>query len=144
MKKLITVILILTLILPATAAYGADLYVSSKYSTFVDAELYNAFFNAGFNFDSQLIDLIIMSDFKTAYYSKEEWANGQRITTGMVKCDYAATSGKFTITFPNGEVFDGYYDDNGEDVWLNLGGAYFRLCPVHYFDISKDFKDVGR
>ena len=138
MKKLIALILILALAVPAIAS--ADLSVLFCYSLFIDAELYNSVFNAGFDYDSMWISVLIMSDGQTAYYQKEEWKNGERITTGLVKGDYSVKSEKFTISFKNGETFDGYFADDDECIWLNLGGAYFRLGEVHYFDISKDFR----
>ena len=141
MKKLIAIILILALLVPAVSS--ADLSVLSCYSLFIDAEAYNSFFNAGWDYDSMWVSVVIMSDGKTAYYQKEEWTDGERITTGLTKCAYSVNSGKFTLSFSNGEVLSGYYDENDEDMWLNLGGAYFRLCPVHYFYITKDFKVAG-
>ena len=141
MKKLIAIILILALLVPAVSS--ADLSVLSCYSLFIDAEAYNSFFNAGWDYDSMWVSVVIMSDGKTAYYQKEEWTDGERITTGLTKCAYSVNSGKFTLSFSNGEVLSGYYDENDEDMWLNLGGAYFRLGSVHYFLITKDFKVVG-
>lgn len=138
MKKLIAIILIMAFVVPV-AAY-ADLYVMGCYSLFIDAYAYNSLFNAGFEYDSMWINLIIMSDGKTAYYQKEQWQNGERITTGLTKCDYSVKSGKFTLSFKTGEKFDGYFDEDDDCVWLNLGGAYFRLGAVHYFEITKDFK----
>lgn len=142
MKRLIAFILIMTLAVPAAAL--AELSVLSCYSLFIDADMYNSFFNAGFDYESMWLSVVIMSDGQTAYYQKEEWSNGERITTGLTKCDYSVKSGKFTLSFKNGEVFSGYYDDESDDMWLRLGGsggAYFRLSPVHYFNIATDFKN---
>lgn len=141
MKRLITIILIMALVMPAVAS--AKLSILGCYSLFIDADLYNSFFNADWGYESMWISVLIMSDGNTAYYQKEEWSNDEHITTGLTKCSYSVKSGKFTLSFKNGEILSGYYDDETDDMWLKFGGtggAYFRLSPVHYFDLSADFK----
>lgn len=138
MKKLITIVLILALILPAAAI--ASNCVSDVYTLFIDADMYNRLYNSNFDFDSAVFDLIVMSDGKTAYYSKQMWSNGIRTTTDVVECRITSDSTSLTITFPDGSSFAGYYDDDQNGVWINLGGkAYFRFAPVHRYDVTEDF-----
>lgn len=137
MKRLITIILILALILPATAI--ATNCVSDVYTLFIDADMYNRLYKSNFDFDSMVFDFIVMSDGKTAYYSKQTWTNGIRTTTDVVECSIVSDSSTFTISFPDGSSFAGYYDPDQNGVWIDLGGAYFRFAPVHRYDVSEDY-----
>ena len=138
MKKLITIILILAMILPAAAI--ASTCVSDVYTLFIDADMYNRLYKSGFDFDSMVFDLIVMSDGKTAYYSKQTWKNGMRTTTDVVECRITSDSSSFTLSFPDGSTLSGYYDPDQNGVWINLGGtAYFRFSSVHRYDVSEDY-----
>ena len=140
MKKLISLILALSIILCSFSFAMADRHILTHYSLFIDGEFYNSFFNAGFDFDTQMFDIYLYDDFTGALFCKEEWYRGQRISSGMIEVTYKSSNGSFSLIFDDGSSFDGYWDENDEDLWLNLGGAYFRFCPVHSFDIQKDLK----
>ena len=141
MRKLIAIILTIAVLLPVSAL--SVNCVSEVYTLFIDADSYNRSFNAGFDFDSMVFDFIIMSDKKTAYYSKQTWTNGIRTTTDVLECvlAYTDTGEKFIIKFPTGEVLDAYYDPEGNGIWIALGkNAYFRFLPVQHYDVSKDYR----
>lgn len=139
MKKLITIIMAVALVFPAVA--GAVTCVSEVYTLFIDADLYNRTYAAGFNYDSMVFDLIIMSDGKTAYYNKQKWVDGYRTTTDVVECVFSSDGETFKLTFPDRSVMDGYYDPDGSSLWLNLGQrTYFRFYPARRYDISIDYK----
>ena len=138
MKKLLAILLIFVLAMPAAAS--AVTHVSDVYVLFIDADMLNRLYNSGFAFDSMFIEFIVMSDNKTAYYSKQTWTYGERTTTDVVECTLVhGDSMSFTINFPDGSKFPAYYDSGS--VCINLGGtSYFRFYSVNRFDISKDYE----
>ena len=142
MKKLITIILILALLLPAAAS--AVTCVAGVYTLFIDADTYNREFNAGFDFDSAVFELVIMSDYKTAYYSRQRWTNGVRDTTDVIECSISfgsEMSDPIYLSIPGSLAFEGYMDPDGNGLWLTLGGkSYFRFNKVPVYDISVDYK----
>ena len=140
MKKLITIILILVLALPAAAL--AINHVSGVYTLFIDADTYNRKYSAGFDFDSAVFELIIMSDGKTAYYSRQMWKSGVRKSTDVIECEiiYGEVPDQFYLSFPDNSSFDGYFDPDGNDLWLSLGGkSHFRFSAVPAYDIITDY-----
>lgn len=137
MKRLFSLILVIVVVFSVFSAF-ADRHLFAHYSVFIDGEFYNSFYKAGFNFDTQMYDLYLYDDFSGALFSKEEWYLGQRTDSGLLSVKYSKTPDGFTLTFDDGSSFDGYWDENEEDLWLNIGGAYFRFCPVHSFNIQKD------
>ena len=137
MKRFLSVFLFLCILFSVSASL-ADKHLYAHYSLFIDGEFYNTFYKAGFEFDTQLYDLYLYSDFSGVLFSKEEWYKGQRINYGLEYATYKNTSDGFTLIFDDYSVIDGYFDKDTEDIWLNLGGAYLRLCPVHSFNIQKD------
>lgn len=140
MKKLFAILIALAILVPVVAC-ASNLYVDRRYTLFIDGNLYNAFFSAGFDFETQIIDIYFLSDYKSAYYCKQEWKKDSGYTsTGMVDCTFSYKSGKFYLTFPDGSYFEGYDDENEEDLWLNLGGGTFKFILDHSFDIQKDWK----
>ena len=137
MKRLLSLIIVFCLVFSVSSSF-ADKHLYAHYSVFIDGAFYNSFYKAGFDFDTQMYDLYLYDDFSGALFNKEEWYMGQRINYGLKYATYKNTSNGFTLTFEDGSSFDGYWDENDEDLWLNLGGAYFRFCPIHSFDIQKD------
>lgn len=140
MKKLFCLLIVLVVAFSCFSSFAlADKHLFAHYSLFVDGEFYNSFFNAGFKFDTQMYDVYLYDDFSGALFSKEEWYYGQRINYGLKEAKYTSSSSSFTLTFDDGSTISGYWDENDEDMWLNLGGdSYFRLHPVPSFDIQKD------
>ena len=139
MKKLITIILILAMLLPAAASAAS--YVYDVYNHFIDGNYYNRTFGSGFDFDSMLFELIVMSDERTAYWSKQSWTDGIRSATDVIECKFSSNGSTFTISFPDGTEFDGFYDQDGNGVWVCLGSnTYFRFSPVHSYDAVEDYK----
>lgn len=138
MKKLIIIILILAMFLPEAASAGT--HVDNVYTLYIDAYMYNRTYGSNFDFDSMIFDLIITTDGRTAYYCKQTWKNGIRTTTDMMECKITSNSDTFLLTFPTGEEMDGYYDPEGNGVWMNLGGkTYFRFVTIPSYDITKDY-----
>ena len=137
MKKCLCIFLILFLLLPA--ASWADNYIFDLYTLFIDGHSYNAMFNAGFDFDTQVYDMYFYDDFSGGIFARYEWAGGVQVDNRMIEFTYANHPDGFTITLDSGTVFDGYWDDNDEDMWLCLGGTnYFRFHPVPTFSLSED------
>jgi len=139
MKKLTTLLLVLAMILPASSY--AVTCVSEAYTLFIDADMYNKQYNAGFDFDSAIFDLIFMSDGKTVYYCRQMWKQGRHSSTDYIECVFSSGNDSFTITFPDGSSFNGYFDPDQNGVWLSLGGkSYFRFLPVARYNIDEDYK----
>lgn len=142
MKKILLVILVLSLVFSSSFAFASDRCVYTLYTLFVDGQFYNEFFNAGFGYDTLIYYFLFFDDFTGGLIMKEEWKHGQRSASEFNYVKYESSKyGDFTLTFDDGSSFKGYWDkENDEDLWLCFGGdSYFRLTPVHSFDIQKDF-----
>ena len=141
MKKFVAFVLVVCALFSVSCSV-AERHIYAHYSLFVDGEFYNSLFNANFDFDTQMMDFYLYNDFSGGYFTKEEWIKGQRKTYGTSEVSYVKSGDSFRLVFPDGSFFDGYWDENDEDLWLLLGAGqgYFRFVPVHSFDISKDMK----
>lgn len=141
MKKLLSVVLVFCVLFSVSCSF-ADKHIYGHYSLFVDGEFYNSLFDAGFEFDTQMMDFYLYSDFSGGYFTKEEWIKGGRRNYGTIEVSYVKNNGAFKLMFEDGSFYDGYWDENDEDLWISLGEGigYFRFVPVHNFDISKDMK----
>lgn len=143
MKRLILIILVLSVVFSTSAAF-ADRHLFAHFALFIDGEFYNTFFKAGFNYDTLMYDFYLYDDFSGGLFSKEEWYKGQRTYSGLQEVKYTSTgSDSFKLTFSDGSSFVGYWDEeNEEDIWICFSdAAYFRFVPVHSFDIQKDMVD---
>lgn len=141
MKRFFTLLLILALVLPA-AAYSAEReMLLAQYVLFIDGEFYNSFLNADFGYDTLVFDVYFFSNFKGCYIHKQEWKDGLRKDYGVVKTTYVKDNDGFILVYEDGSYTLGKWDENGDDMWLDLNGGWFRLVPVHSFDIQKDWKD---
>ena len=83
MKKLITIILILAMILPA-AALADDYCITKHYAMHADI-IDKAYKGGGFSGDSITIDLYFMSDNETVYYMEARCFSGLFLCNGMLK-----------------------------------------------------------
>ena len=141
MKKLLIVFLVLSFALSSSFAFASDRYIFNHYTLFVDGELYRGMFNADFGYDTLMYDFLLYDDFSGGLLMKEQWNYGQRTNSGYQNVKYEKMGdGNFKLVFEDGSFFPGYWDkENDEDIWLCFGGdTYFRLSPVHNFDIQKD------
>lgn len=140
MKKLLTVVLILSILLPATVCFAEREMLLAQYVLYIDGNFYNSFFNAGFDYDTLVFNVYFLSDFSGCYIHKQEWENGWRKDYSVVKTSYIKDGDGFKLVYEDGSFHSGKWDENGDDMWLDLNGGWFRLVPVHSFDIQKDFK----
>ena len=104
------------------------------------AAAYNENHPGYFDYDSMIIDLYIMDDFQTAYYSKNIWSNGNIESTGFVKCTISRSSDKkHLLSFPNGELMSFYYDESGK-FWLEMENGIYHLLECEQFNIQEDLR----
>lgn len=136
MKKIIALVMSVMLLLISTCA-GANAFFYDRQTLILDGASYNEFANTGFDFDTLIMDIILMSD-KTFWYQKTEMLNDKVSSTGWIHGDVVSKKGEFTFIFPNGETFGGYYED--DDLWLEQSGHYFRMHPVEGMELTKEFK----
>lgn len=93
-----------------------------------------------FDYDSMIIDVYLMDDFQTAYYSKNTWKNGSIESTGFVKCSILKTeNGRHPLSFPNGEMMYFYYDEDGR-FWLEMENGTYHLLECERFNVQEDLK----
>ena len=138
MKKLLAFLLALSLLLSASAL--ADPGVTLCYRMIFDATPYNRSQPGALDFDSLLIDVWLMNDFTTAYYTKTTWQNGSVETTGLVRCTVSdGPDKKHALDFPNGERMYFYYDSD-KQFWLEMDNGTYHLYPCEFFDLQKDLK----
>lgn len=138
MKRFFALFLaVLLLVVPVSASSP---HVDTYFSCFFDGYRASSSFNSPLSFDSMIIDLYFPSADNLAYYSMKKLSGGVWTDTGVVSAVYAETSGReFTLTMPDGSVFPGYFDLNGEDVWLDIGAGFFRLHRVRELNLFEDW-----
>jgi hypothetical protein len=103
------------------------------------AAAYNEDHPGYFDYDTMMVDLYMMDDFKTAYYMKTVWTDGKIDTTGFVHCTIQKSDGKYSLIFDDGSCFYFYYDD-ASNLWLEMNGGSFHLLECERFNIKTDFK----
>ena len=129
-----------SLLLFAVFAFASAPHVETYYSCFFDAYSANNIFGSDLNFDSMIIELYFTSQEDLVYYSYKTLSSGSWRDTGVVSCAYnELSSTEFGLTMPDGSVFPGYFDANGEYVWLDIGAGYFRLHRVKNMNLFEDW-----
>ena len=136
MKKLFCLLLVLFL-LPVVSLADPGVVLCYRMNHYAAA--YNEDHPGYFAYDSMIVDLYLMDDFKTAYYSKTIWSSGSIETTGLVKCTTARTAdGKYLLSFPNGETMQFYYEDS--KLWLQMDNGIYHLLECERFNIQEDLR----
>ena len=146
MKKLITLLLILAMALPAAALSESDgpLYVEKHLSLFIDS--HDNGFNYGngsgrlFTFDSYTLDLYMLSDQKTGYLMETTCIDGIFLSSGTQEVKLAEINGKLRIVYTGGNYFNAEWDENGEDLWITLDRGSFRMQPAKKAHYSNDWR----
>lgn len=137
MKRFLSLLLVLS-ILPVAALADPGVVLCYRMNHYAAA--FNEDHPGYFDYDTMIIDLYLMDDFKTAYYSKTIWANGKIDTTGFVRCTVtSAGDGKHVLSFPNQETMIFYYDEDSR-LWLQMENGSFHLLECERFDIKNDLK----
>ena len=145
MKKLITIILILALALPALALAESEgpLYVEKHYSLHIDS--HDNGFNYGngsrlFTFDSYTLDLYLMSDQKNGYLMETTCIDGIFLSSGTMEVKLVDFNGALRIVYSGGNYLTAEWDENGEDLWVTLDRGAFRMHPVAKAHYSNDWR----
>jgi hypothetical protein len=138
MKRFLCCLFVLVLLSCSVSLAVADKHLYNHYALLIDGNFYNEFFGAHFDYDTILLDIYLCDNFRDGYMYKEMWSGGEKTSPGFSAFYYSSTGKDFTLTFKDGSSISGYWDDNDDDIWISSGDVYFRLCPVHYFDMNKD------
>ena len=138
MKRFLCLLLVIVL-LPLVALAEDDSLIS-RYSCFIDGMFYKSFFKDGFSFNSMLIDFYL-TDIDCGYFQRYVWDSNGLTDSGLLSVAYIVNYPKFDLIFHDGSILSGYWDENGDDVWLDMGAGYFRLKPAPLFNVSTDWKD---
>lgn len=140
MKKLITVILILALILPA-AALAADSYLVEHYALLIDAESAKTGKDASpFDFDSLTIDLYMTADQEHGYLNITRSVYGVFLNDGMIQVRLVDIDGSLYIVTGSGDNFPVRKDDETGDMWIAYGASFFRMHRVEPFNLYSDWQ----
>ena len=135
MKKLFC-LLFLLLFLPLSSSADPGVVLCYRMNHYAAA--YNENHPGYFPYDTMIVDVYLMDDFKTAYYTKTEWIDGKIETTGFVKCIVSkGENNNYVLTFPNNEKMYFDYDENG-DFWLTMEYGTYRLYECERFEIKTD------
>ena len=136
MKRFVCLLFVLILI-PVVSLAGTGVVLCYRMNHYAAA--YNEDHPGYFAYDSMIIDLYLMDDFKTAYYSKTVWSGDAVESTGFVKCTVSDTSDKkHLLSFPNGETMLFYYDEG--ELWLQMENGTYHLLKCERFDIQQDLR----
>ena len=142
MKKLITLILILALALPAIALADDPFRITKHYSLHIDTYAGDAMTAKGgkvFDFDSETYDLYLASDGTTGYLISTTCTAGLFINSGMAKVSVVDLNGQMFLLDDAGNHRNIMYDEDG-DLWIDMGFHYFRMQLVDHVSIYEDMK----
>ena len=141
MKRLFALFLVLLLI-PAISFSddGDPIYISKHYSLFVDGRHSVGKDANFFDFDSLCVDLYMVEGNEKAYLSVAKSFLGIFADSGSLAVTVKEKDGILYFVSSDGNLTTGYYDENGEDLWLDVAGHTFRLRPVEPFSIYDDWK----
>lgn len=137
MKKLITIILILAMILPA-AALADEAEPSDKYSTFGrTADIGNIFPGNYFTMD------VFMSFDLSAYIIVTTWDEHDTMT--MTKFAKVNTKkdhdGNFYLVFADDSYYTFHYDDSSHTaIWIDIDGVSIKLNFAQWLIPTSDVK----
>ena len=128
MKKLITIILILALLLPA-AALADDPYIEKHYvlqlervGTKIDSSL--------FNFDTIAIDLLLMADGETAYYMETRCYGGLFLSNGMIKMRVEEYKGETYLVDAVGNYRMIRLNEETDEAEIDFGYGYYQMTLI--------------
>ena len=142
MKKLITAILILALLLPA-AALAEDLCIARHYAIHIDGTSPALKTQNGgrlFDYDSFTMDLFLTNDLVNGYMFQTKYISGVFLNSGMIQCKIATVQDQKYLVNGSGDNFPIMEDDESDDLWINFGRGYFRMHLVDIFKSGTDWK----
>jgi len=138
MKKLIALVLVLVFV-PVLSFADPGVVLCYRLNHYAAA--YNEDHPGYFDYDTMIIDVYLMDDFSTAYYSKTYFRNGKIETTGFIPCTVSSKKtedGKRALLFPNGEIMYFYYEDG--EFWLQMENGAYHMLECEYFNLPEDLK----
>ena len=141
MKKLITIILILALAVPALAL-ADGFYITDHYALTINSNadsakmLYNTKI---FDFDSKTVDLFFTSEEGTAYIITTTCISNIFFSSGMQKVKIVTLGGQTYVVDESGDHMALDWDENG-DLWIDFGLSYFLMHHVENMDALHDRK----
>ena len=142
MKKLLTIILAVALILPA-AALADDPYIVRHYTLHIDGVRANSSSGKGgsavFDFDSFTADLYLTADLEHGYYMETTSASGIFLNSGMTQVRLVEVGGNLYLADGAGNNRPAKYDEAG-DLWINYGRGFYRFQLVEPFSVYSDWK----
>lgn len=138
MKKLITIVLILAMLLPA-AACSESLRVVRHYSLLIDSATTASNSGNMFDFDSLTVDLFITSDENLCYYIETTCIAGIFVSGGAVACRMIERGDTMMLVDESGNSRPIRKDESSGDLWIDIGRGFFRMRLVEPFDIYSDW-----
>lgn len=136
MKKLLCVLLVLVL-LPVVSLADPRL-ITSHYAFFMDDESSRGPKGEKvIDYDSLCLDLFILEGGSECYLTSVRSFSGI-VITGTSNMSIAERDGLLYLADQSGLYLAAYYDENGEDIWLQYENHYFRLRPVPVFNLYTD------
>ncbi|MBQ1789367.1 MAG: hypothetical protein II008_04250 [Oscillospiraceae bacterium] len=145
MKKLLSLLLILALALPALALAESSepLYVNKHYAMHLDSHENGFASGKGgriFTFDSYTLDLYLMTDQKTGYLLETTCIDGVFLSSGTMEVKMVDFNGTLRIIYSGGNYLTAEWDENGEDLWITLDRGTFRMRPIEIINASNDWR----
>jgi len=145
MKKLLAVILILALLLPAAAALADtnSFYIVKHYTLNINGNSGQLVAGKGgkvFEFDSFTVDLYLDAEGKNGYYMETTCMDGLFLSNGTYSCRVADTMHGPRLVLSSGENLAIEFDDENDSVWLQFARGWFRLQLAPSFDMYSDWK----
>lgn len=143
MRKLLAVILILALAVPAAVQAEDSFRITEHYTVMIDSKESGAKSAKGDRifgeFDSKTIDLYLASDGVTGYYIETTCVYDTFINSGMHKVKKVDLNGRQMLVDDDGDNISIITDEDGT-IWISIGQIYVRMRKIEHFNSYYDMK----
>ena len=143
MKKLISVLLILALLLPL-AALADDFYIARHFTLHINAHTDETHAVKGGSmfkdFDSLTMDLFLSADGKSGYMLETQCVSGLFVSSGVYQVSLVTIAGRDYLLDNTGDRYPVAFDENGSDLWLTTSLGTFRFHLVESMNPLTDWQ----
>lgn len=140
MKRIVSLILILAMLLPA-AALASNNRIVDHYTVLIDAETTKTGKGASpFDFDSLTIDLYLSSEEGHGYLNIARFIQNIYLNDGMIPVSLVDINGTQYIVNGSGTNIRIRKDEETDDLWIEYRSHFLRMHRVEPFSLYADYE----
>ena len=139
MKRIFALLLAALLLFSVPASAASNQRLDLYYACFFDVHDVGQLTGSSVPFDTLFLELFFTTKDDLVYYSQKTWTDGKVKDSGLVAAVYAENKENFTLTMPDGSVYIGYFDNDDQYAWLDIGIGYLKLTRVKELNAFTDW-----